>query len=87
MIHFGAAGVFGAPRANPEPLPADRFRKGETWRSPRGIPHTVLQIEGGRAHLLNLNTQRTASREATDLGSPRQPWTLLSRQQDLRAVV
>lgn len=35
----------------------------------------MTRVEGGVAHLVNLNTQRTANRRADDLGSPKLPWT------------
>lgn len=77
MIHFGPAGVFGAPpQTRPVSAPTE-FRAGDTWRSPRGVLHTVLKVERRRAHLLNLNTQRTANRAADDLGRHPNLWTLV----------
>jgi hypothetical protein len=79
MIHYGAAGVFGAPRAEPEALPPDQLRVGDVWTNSQGTPHQVLRIEKGVAHLVNEKTGRTCNRAFDNLGSkPGRRWTRIS---------
>jgi len=53
-------GLLHNPLRSPEPPPADRFRLGDIWRSPRGKDWQVDKIKGSRARLLrSVGNQRT----------------------------
>jgi hypothetical protein len=69
MMHFGLAGVFGAPRQVREPEPL-RFREGEVWRSPRGAVYGVRVTDARGATLLNLRTGRSVRRAHEELNKP-----------------
>jgi hypothetical protein len=43
----------------PTPPPADRFRLGDVWRSPRGKDWRVDKIENGLARLRALHNRHT----------------------------
>ncbi len=81
MIHFGAAGVFGAPAADKaarEPE-ADRFREGDVWLNSQGTSHRVLRVQGRVAHLFNERTQRTVSKPWDGVGAHTgRPWVRVS---------
>jgi len=58
MIGF----LHSPPALRPEPPPADRFRLGDIWRSPRGKDWQVDKIEGrtrGIARLRALHNQHS----------------------------
>ena len=52
------------------PAPADRFRLGDIWRSPRGKNWQVDQVDGPRVRLLRIvgNQRTTQWRGAWDTG-------------------
>jgi len=52
------------------PAPADRFRLGDIWRSPRGKNWQVDQVDGPRVRLLRIvgNQRTTQLRGAWDTG-------------------
>jgi hypothetical protein len=52
-------GFLLSPQRPPEPPPADRFRLGDIWRSPRGKDWQVDQIAGHKARLRSLHNRRT----------------------------
>jgi hypothetical protein len=51
MIHYGAAGAFGAPRQEKREPDADCFRVGDAWESPRGFLYRVVAVAGKTAVL------------------------------------
>lgn len=58
---------------------ADRFRVGDIWESPRGVRHKVFRVAMRVAHMINLNTQRTANRAYDDIGvGGKRPWVRIS---------
>ena len=78
MIHFGAAGVFGAPPRREEPPPEDQFRAGDIWLNSRGTPHRVLSVAGGVARLVNELNMKTITKAWDATGTRKQPWIRLS---------
>jgi len=58
------------PAPRPEPPPADRFRLGDIWRSPRGKDWQVDKVDGPRVRLLRVvgNQRTTQWRGAWDTG-------------------
>ena len=79
MIHYGAAGVFGAPRQEQREPDADCFRIGDEWKSPKGIVYRVVRAGGQTVHLLSLSTRRLRARQWDDIGAHSgRPWVRLS---------
>jgi hypothetical protein len=55
-------GLLHNPLRSPDPPPADRFRLGDIWRSPRGKDWQVVKVEGEllkRAMLRALHNRHT----------------------------
>jgi hypothetical protein len=52
-------GFLHSPQRPPDPPPADRFRLGDIWRSPRGKDWQVDGIEGHKARLRALHNRHT----------------------------
>jgi hypothetical protein len=65
MIGF----LHNPPTPRPEPPPADRFRLGDIWRSPRLKDWTVDKIDNGLARLRSVaNPKNTQWRGVRDTG-------------------
>jgi len=58
------------PAPRPDPPPADRFRLGDIWRSPRGKDWKVDKVDGPRVRLLRVvgNQRTTQWRGVWDTG-------------------
>lgn len=76
MIHYGLAGVFGAPRAEPTRKPdADRFRLGDVWESPRGTLYKVIDAKGPGVVIEPMNSRgRRVLRHVFATGHDSTPW-------------
>lgn len=66
MIHFGLAGVFGAPPAPPPPV-ATQFQPGDLWENRRGAIFVVDSVKQGTATLINVDTLRKVYRFHRDI--------------------
>ncbi len=67
-----------------DPTPADRFRLGDVWRSPRGKDWQVDRIAGPKARLRALhNRHATQWRFDWNTGRPRaNPWERIESAAD-----
>jgi hypothetical protein len=61
MIGF----LHSPPAPRPDPPPADRFRFGDIWRSPRGKDWQVVMVEGGMVKLRALHNRHTTQWRGT----------------------